>query len=105
ATTWGAVIVGLEKHIGTIEVGKKADLIILTLKNPNVIPITYHPAAIVYSASSENVITTIINGEILMENKRILHMNEEEILKNAQKSLERILDRSGKIIETKWPYE
>ena len=105
ATIMGARAVLMEDLIGSIEVGKKADLIILTLKNPNVIPITYHPAAIVYSASSENVITTIINGEVLMENKRILHMNEEEILKNAQKSLERILDRSGKIIETKWPYE
>ncbi|MGQ4832858.1 MAG: amidohydrolase family protein [Candidatus Asgardarchaeia archaeon] len=105
ATIMGARAILMDDLIGSIEVGKKADLIILNLRHPNVVPVTYHPAVVVYSASSENVDTVIINGEVLMENRKILHMDEEEVMTAAQKSIERILERSGKKLETHWPYE
>ena len=105
ATIMGARAVLLEDLVGSIEVGKQADLIIVDIHLPNTTPMAYHPAALVYSAGSENVTTTIVNGEILMENKKVLHMDEDSILKNAQKSLDGILERTEHPEEIRWPYE
>lgn len=105
ATILGAKSLMLDHVIGSIEVGKKADIIILSLRKPNVVPVADIPSLLVYSASSENVETTIVNGEILMMNKKILYDDEEKILRNAQKSLERIIERVRIEIKTKWVYE
>lgn len=71
ATINGAKALRRENEIGSIKVGKKADLIILNLDNPVTTPINDLFASIVYNAKGCNVETTIINGEILMENKKI----------------------------------
>jgi len=95
ATIDGARAVLLEKEIGSLEVGKKADIIIVDMRLPNVAPVIYAPAALVYSAGGENVLTTIVDGQILMENRKVLVMNEKEVIKAAEKSVENILKRSG----------
>ena len=105
ATIMGARAVLLDALVGSIEVGKQADLIIVDIHMPNTTPMAYHPAALVYSAGSENVTTTIVNGEILMENRKVLHLDEQAILKNAQKSLDEILERTEHPEEIRWPYE
>lgn len=71
ATINGAKALRKENEIGSIRVGKKADLIILNLDNPVVMPVNDIFATIVYNAKGYNVETTIINGKILMENKKI----------------------------------
>jgi len=79
--------------IGSIEKGKYADIIIVDIHKPNTTPF-YNPiASIVYSASSENVDTVIINGKIVMNNKQLVSINEETIIEKAQKSFQNILDR------------
>lgn len=71
ATINGAKAIRKENEIGSIKVGKKADLIILNLDNPVTTPINDIFSTIVYNAKGHNVETTIINGKILMENKKI----------------------------------
>lgn len=71
ATINGAKALRKENEIGSIKVGKKADLIILNLDNPVTMPINNIFSAIVYNAKGYNVETTIIDGKILMENKKI----------------------------------
>lgn len=102
ATRGGAKTVLLENIIGSIEVNKRADIIIVNINNPRALPMSNPVANLVYSASSGNVLTTIVDGEILMEDRQVLVMNEEEVLKNAQKSVEDMLDRGGISEVSKW---
>lgn len=76
ATINGAKALGLEKEIGSIEVGKKADLAILDLNTPSLAPRNNLLAALSYSANGSEVDTVIIDGKITMENKKLLTIDE-----------------------------
>ncbi|MBY0120487.1 5'-deoxyadenosine deaminase [Bacillus sp. S/N-304-OC-R1] len=95
ATIGGAKAVGMENDIGSIEVGKKADLAILNLNDFHVYPsFDIDPISrIVYSATRADVETTIVNGKILMENRRMNTMDKEIILKESNKSINRLVKR------------
>ena len=84
ATINGAKALGLEKEIGSIEVGKKADLAILDLNTPSLTPRNNLLAGLSYSANGSEVDTVIINGQITMEGRRILTMDEKQIYGKIQ---------------------
>lgn len=90
ATINGARALGLEKEIGSIEVGKKADLAILDLNTPSLTPRNNLIAGLSYSANGSEVDTVIINGQITMENRRILTMNEQLVYRKIQQIIERM---------------
>ena len=89
ATINGAIALGLNE-IGTLKAGKRADIIVIDLNRPHLIPI-YNPYShLVYSATGSDVITTIIDGKIIMENRELhtLDLNEiKEKLKEIIKKL------------------
>jgi len=88
ATIDGAHALGLSNMVGSVEVGKLADLILVNLNSPNLAPIHGEETLIshlVYSAKGSNVDTTIVNGEILMRGRKILTLNPRETLEMAQK--------------------
>ena len=92
ATINGAKALGLEEKIGSIEEGKEADLIILELKNAITKPVNDLLSDIVYNAKGSNVITTIVAGNILMENQKIkLDIDDKEIIEECRKTIERII--------------
>ncbi len=79
-TIKGAEVLGLEQEIGSIEVGKKADLILIDTNNANMVPDSSATSSnIIYSANGYNVDTTICDGKILMENRKLTTLDEEEI--------------------------
>ena len=82
ATINGAYALGMEKEIGSIEVGKKADMIILSLEDIELFPYPNLINQIVHNAWYHTVDTTIINGKILMENKKLNIDVDLEELKN-----------------------
>lgn len=84
ATINGAKALGLDKDIGSIEVGKKADLIIINLNRPNLTPSHNIVSNIIYSGSGSDVDTTIINGEILMKDNKVQNLNESDIIEKAR---------------------
>ena len=90
ATINGAKGLGLEKEVGSIEEGKKADLAILNMKTASMWPANNALAALSYSANGSEVETVIINGEITMENRKILTMDEEKIFAENEKTMKRI---------------
>ncbi|WP_147534828.1 5'-deoxyadenosine deaminase [Bacillus marasmi] len=98
ATIGGAEAMGLQNQIGSLEVGKKADIAILNLEDFHTYPsIGVDPyARLVYSASSADVETTIIDGKIVMENRRIKTMDKGLILREANHSIKRLLKRISK---------
>ena len=90
ATINGARALGLEKEIGSIEVGKKADLAILDLNTPSLTPRNNLIAGLSYSANGSEVDTVIINGKITMEHRRILTMDEQLVYRKIQQIIERM---------------
>lgn len=84
ATIYGAKLLGLENKIGSIEEGKQADIIIVDisekLDNIKLLPNNDIISNLVYNTAGQNVDTTIVNGEILMENRRILTIDTENII-------------------------
>ncbi|MCH5254824.1 MAG: amidohydrolase [Lachnospiraceae bacterium] len=81
ATINGAKALGLEKEVGSIEVGKKADLAILDLNVPSLTPRNNLIAGLSYSANGSEVDTVIINGQITMEHRKLLTIDEELVYK------------------------
>jgi len=92
-TIAAASAIGMEKELGSIEVGKKADLIILDRKEPNMAPIGEQNAIsnIVYSATGANVTTTICDGKILMRDRKFLTMDPVEVIEEAQRAAETLV--------------
>ena len=94
-TIKGAEVLGLEQEIGSIEVGKKADLILIDTNNANMVPDSSATSSnIIYSANGYNVDTTICDGKILMENRKLTTLDEEEIYKKARKAIEELKEAS-----------
>ena len=89
ATVGSARCMGLN-DCDVIDVGKKADLIIIDLKRPNMQPINNILKNIVYSGSKENVKMTMINGKILYKDGKFIDTDINEIYKNAQNIIDRI---------------
>ncbi|MFC1534882.1 amidohydrolase family protein, partial [Thermodesulfobacteriota bacterium] len=80
ATSWGAKIMGLEDETGTIEKGKKADLIVVDMNSPHLVPLYNPVSTIVYSTSGADVKDVIVNGSILMKDRRFQTLDQEEIM-------------------------
>ena len=80
ATIEGARVLGLEKEIGSLEIGKKADIIFLDLNQPHLVP-CYDPfSLLVYSAKGSDVHSVMIEGRMVMENRKILNFNMDEVM-------------------------
>jgi 5-methylthioadenosine/S-adenosylhomocysteine deaminase len=80
ATIEGARALHMEKEIGSLEVGKKADIILISLEEPNAIPMYDIYAQLAYALKGSDVETVVIGGRIVMRDKKLLTLNEPEIL-------------------------
>lgn len=92
-----------EKEIGSLEVGKKADLIVLNPDTIHALPLVDPIANIVYAMSSENVESTMCNGKWLMKEKKILFLDEKELLEKVKKQSKKVLDRAGVKLPNRFP--
>ncbi len=72
ATIGGAKLLGLEKLIGSIEVGKRADIILIDMNQPHLTPVYNYYSHMVYAARGADVKTSIINGKIVMKERKLL---------------------------------
>jgi 5-methylthioadenosine/S-adenosylhomocysteine deaminase len=93
ATINGAIALGLEKEIGSLEVGKKADLVLIDLKKPHLAPLHNVVSHLVYSAVGSDVDTVIVDGRILMRGRKVLTLEEDRVLENVQKVSDDLLAR------------
>ncbi len=91
ATIKGAEALGLDDEIGSIEVGKKADIILIDTNSANMVPDSSSLSSnVIYSANGSNVDTTICNGKILMENKKLTTLDEDEIYAKAKQAIKEL---------------
>jgi 5-methylthioadenosine/S-adenosylhomocysteine deaminase len=93
ATVNGAKALGLGKEIGSLELGKKADLIMIDLNKPHLVPLVNVVANIVHTGMASDVDTVIVDGRILMEARQVKTIDEKEVMDQAQKSTESLWKR------------
>ena len=93
ATINGAKALGLDDKIGTLEEGKLADIILIDLNNPNHTPQNNLISSLPYSTFDKDVSYVIINGDLVYDDKKFVYLNEKEIIKNAEKSFEKLRNR------------
>jgi 5-methylthioadenosine/S-adenosylhomocysteine deaminase len=85
ATIGGARALGMEKQIGSLEPGKRADVIIVSMSAARQTPI-YDPLShLVYVTRGDDVQTTIVNGKVLMRDRKVLTLDRAAILREAKK--------------------
>ncbi|HUP63185.1 MAG TPA: amidohydrolase, partial [Thermoanaerobaculia bacterium] len=92
ATIGGARALGLGDKIGTLERGKRADIAIIDLRQAKTQPVYSVESAIVYAASGSSVVTTIVDGRILMRQGRLLTVDEAAATAKAEEYRRRILE-------------
>ena len=91
ATVGGAEVLGLGEKIGTIEVGKNADIIVVDLQSPHLVPF-YNPlSSLVYSANGADVKDVIVNGKILMKDRSFKTLDPKEIIERVTALCKRII--------------
>jgi 5-methylthioadenosine/S-adenosylhomocysteine deaminase len=84
ATIEGAKALHMEKQIGSLEAGKKADIILISLDEPNAVPMYDIYAQLAYALKGSDVETVVIGGRVVMRDKKLLTLNEPEILAKAR---------------------
>lgn len=96
ATMGGATALGLEKEIGSLEVGKRADVILVNLDSLHALP---HPSglvsALVYSVQASDVRSVVIDGEVVLEDGVLLTLNEARVRADAASAGAKLLQRAG----------
>ncbi|MEA4883793.1 MAG: amidohydrolase [Clostridia bacterium] len=92
ATRGGAACIGLSDYIGSIEVGKKADIVLFDFAVPHLTPscVADPLSHIVYSAEGSDVTTVIIDGALVMENRRLTTIDEREVMAEVEKRTYRL---------------
>lgn len=90
ATIECAKALGLDHEIGSLEKGKKADVIIVDTRRPHLTPI-YNPySVLVYAARGNDVTHTIINGTVVMENRQMMSLNLSQIYERVEAQADRV---------------
>lgn len=103
ATIEGARAIGWEKEIGSLETGKKADLIMFDMNRPEWTPTYNWVTALVYSATGDSVDTVLVDGQVLMEGRRLLTIEERMVRQEMQGRRADFLRRAGLQVPHRWP--
>ena len=91
----GARALGMDDDIGSIEVGKKADLTLIDMRRPHLYPANMHVSHVVNFANGNDVHTVICDGRVLMRDRRVLTVDEDSVLDAAQRETELMIERGG----------
>src|SRR5450759_908614 len=90
ATIEGARAMGMEKEIGSLEAGKRADLLIVSMSSARQTPM-YDPVShIVYVTHGDDVRTTIVNGKVLMRDRKVLNLDRRQVIADANMFAEKV---------------
>ncbi len=84
ATCEGARALGMEANIGSLQPGKKADIILIGVNEPHLMPMYKEYSQLVYSANGADVDTVLINGRIVMKNRKLLTIDEQGVMEHVK---------------------
>ncbi|UUX48213.1 amidohydrolase family protein [Nisaea acidiphila] len=90
-----AKAIGMETEIGSLETGKKADIVLLDLRKPHLVPANMPLHRAIYFANAADIDTTIVDGRILMRGRKVLSLDEDAVLDAADAAIAKALERTG----------
>jgi cytosine/adenosine deaminase-related metal-dependent hydrolase len=102
ATLGGAVAMGIDNRVGSLETGKLADVILIDMHELGLTPAVNPVSNLVYSGSGQSVDTVIVDGKMLMRNKQLLTLNVDNVMSNARAHIIELLERADVDISPKW---
>jgi 5-methylthioadenosine/S-adenosylhomocysteine deaminase len=94
-TSMGAKAIGLGDAIGSLEVGKRADIILLDIDKPHLVPFHNIPGLLAYSALGADVDTVLVDGRVLLRRRQFTSLDIAEIRSRVQDTFERLLKKAG----------
>ena len=105
ATINGAKALGLDKDIGSLEVGKKADFVAIDTRSIRMLPVFSPVSAVVYSSTGADVDTVVVDGKIVVEGGKLTTMDEAEVMTEAERRSKEVVERAGltQKVKSKWP--
>lgn len=103
ATRNGSRAIGWDEELGALEPGRKADLIVVETRRPDMTPAVDVVHNLVYSATGSCVTHTIVDGRVLMADRVLSTIDEERALSESQHRAEALLDRIGQPVRSAWP--
>jgi 5-methylthioadenosine/S-adenosylhomocysteine deaminase len=103
----GARALGLDDRIGSLEAGKRADLILVDLERPHLLPTERYVPKLVYSANGADVTDVIVDGQILMRDGRLIGLDAPAVMERALRAREELVALAGletrALLEAPWP--
>ncbi len=103
ATINGAKAIGMADTIGSLEVGKKADMITIDCSHPRLAPNVNPVSMVVYSANGDDVDNVVIDGKWVVQKRQVLTMDEAGIVARAQAAIPGVLAKAGVVNAPRWP--
>ena len=103
ATLHGARALGLEAEIGSLEIGKKADLVLFDTRRPEWRTLFNPVNSLVYNADGRSVHTVVVDGRVVVENGTPSYVDEWELMLQVQALGEKLLQRTGIAFSPRWP--
>lgn len=94
-TVDAAKALGMAHEIGSLEPGKKADVVLFELRRPHLYPFNMPVFRLVYFANGNDVDTVIVDGRIALQDRKAMFVDEDEVLDDAQAETEAMLERTG----------
>lgn len=91
ATIEGAKVLGMENEIGSLEQGKKADMIFIKTDKLHMCPANDVCANLVYSSNGADVESVMIDGKIIMQNRKMINLDEKQVMRQVKKIAKRLL--------------
>jgi 5-methylthioadenosine/S-adenosylhomocysteine deaminase len=96
ATLGGAKALGIDDRVGSLEVGKLADVVLVDARVPELTPLYDVYSHLVYAAKGGNVSTVVVNGKLIVDNHHVVTVDENEVLEKAREWQRRILESLAK---------
>ena len=87
-----AKALGMDHETGSLEAGKKADIILVDMDKPHLTPVTYVPHQLAFYVNGNDVDTTIVDGKILMENGKVISVDPKEVMELAREEAQKAFD-------------
>ncbi|KAH7360945.1 atrazine chlorohydrolase/guanine deaminase [Rhexocercosporidium sp. MPI-PUGE-AT-0058] len=105
ATINGAKGLGLEKEVGSLEVGKKADFVVVDMRKVHLQPWFSPVSAVVYSVTGRDVEDVVVDGKVVVQEGKLMTMDEEVVWREADRRGREIVERSGltEKVKGRWP--
>jgi 5-methylthioadenosine/S-adenosylhomocysteine deaminase len=102
ATIDAATAMGIDGELGSIEVGKRADLALFDLNHPSIQPAGTPAQQLVWAASERDLVHTLVNGRFMVRDRKLVWQNQDELLKTARREAQKLVSRAG--LEGKVPF-